>query len=176
MITLTKYTSLIILLITTSTVLSQNNEKAIDSLGREILKRTNTLGSYVSILKGDSLIYSSAFGYNDLQSITRINDSTIFPVSSNTKAFNSILLTQLVQQDQIDFDTPIKQYLPDLEFKDQYITNNLNLKDLLTHRWGVPRYDFTYYILSKKEKTNPNEAVFNKLKYLEPTSPFRTQF
>lgn len=168
--------SLLILMLTASAVLSQDNKDKIDSLGQILLERTGTTGSYVSICKGDSVIYSSAFGYNDPESKTRINDSTVFPISSNTKAFNSILLTQLMEQDQLDFNTPIKQYIPDLEFKEDYITDNINLTDLLTHRWGIPRYDFTYYMLSEQEKQNANEAVFRKLKYLELTSPFRTQF
>lgn len=171
-----KFLLIIYLLGTTLTATAQNFHHTIDSLGEVILARTGTIGGYVSILNSDSVIYSSSFGYNDMETKTSLNDSTIFPISSNTKAFNSILLTQLLSQDRIDFETPIKEYLPDLEFKESYITNHINTMDILTHRWGFPRYDFTYYMLSDDQKNRANQAVVNKLKYLETTAEFRTQF
>lgn len=148
----------------------------IDSLGQIILEKSNTIGSYVLIRKNDSLVYSKSFGYNDLESKTKINDSTIFPISSNTKAFNGVLISQLVKQQKIDFNKPLINYLPNLELSDNYLTNNLNLIDLLTHRWGIPRYDFTYYLMTEEEKKEANKSVFNKLKYLQTTTAFRTNF
>ncbi len=155
---------------------TQVNPTLIDSLGKVTLEKTNTTGAYISIINKDSVIYSSSFGYNNIKTKSSISDSTVFPISSNTKAFNSILLSQLVQKDILSFDEPLKTYLPDLEFKNNFITTELTLIDLLTHRFGFPRYDFTYYLLSDEEKINPNEAVFKKLKFLETTSSFRTKF
>lgn len=165
-----------IFVIVSGTLHAQHLNDRINRLGNRILEQSKTLGSYVSIIKDGKVIYSSAFGYNDPDSKMLINDSTIFPISSNTKAFNSILLSQLVEKEQLDFDAPIKTYLPKLEFNDEYITKNITLTDLLTHRWGLPRYDFTYFLMSEEEEKRPNKTVFNKLKYLTPSAPFRTQF
>jgi len=164
------------IIVASGTLNAQDLNDRIDSLGNLVLEKSGTLGSYVSIIKDGKVIYSSAFGHNDPVSKTQINDSTVFPISSNTKAFNSILLSQLAEKEQLDFDAPIKTYLPDLELKDKYITNNLSLTDLLTHRWGFPRFDFTYFLMSEEEEKHPNKTVFDKLKYLTPTAPFRTQF
>lgn len=155
---------------------AQVNPALIDSLGKITLEKTNTTGAYISIINKNAVIYSSSFGYNNRKTKSSINDSTVFPISSNTKAFNSILLSQLVQKDSLSFDEPLKTYLPDLKFKNNFITSELTLIDLLTHRFGFPRYDFTYYLLSDEEKINPNEAVFKKLQFLETTSSFRTRF
>lgn len=156
-------------------VWAQFNSIKIDSLGKLTLNETNTLGAYVSILKSDSVWYQSAFGVNDIQTKCVFNDSTIFPISSNTKAFNAVLLAYEAQQERIDFDIPIKQYLPGLELKSDFMTQELTLTDLLTHRWGIPRYDLTYYGLRKKIPLS-NEAVFKKLKYLDTSTSFRTTF
>ncbi|MTI33393.1 serine hydrolase [Xanthovirga aplysinae] len=171
-----KYFLTFILLISLQQVHAQLLSQKIDSLGQITLERTKTIGGYLSIIKNDSIIYSSGFGYNDLQTKSQLTDSTIFPISSNTKAFNSILLSQFVEEGKLDFNKPLKAYLPDLEFKNDFITSEVNLTDLLTHRFGFPRYDFTHYMLSEEEKKDPNKSVFKKLKYLEPTSSFRTQF
>ena len=167
---------ILITLFSVQEINAQTLHEKIDSLGQITLNESGTLGGYVSIIQSDSVIYSEAFGFNDKRAQSRLNDSTIFPISSNTKAFNSILLSQLVEKEELDFDKPLKTYLPKIEFKSEFITNNINLTDLLTHRWGIPRYDFTYYLLSNEEKKNANESVFNKLKFLEISTPFRTRF
>jgi len=167
---------LLLFLISVIDTIAQINTQLIDSLGQITLEKTGLTGAYLSIIKDDSIFYSSAFGYNNPHTKLQINDSTTFPISSNTKAFNCILLSQLVEKGALDLNEPIKTYLPDLKFKNDFITSEVTLTDLLTHRFGFPRYDYTYYLLSDKEKENPNKSVFNKLKYLETTSSFRTQF
>lgn len=155
---------------------SQIDQTKIDSLANVNLKATNTIGAYISIAGVDSVLISSGYGYNDLASGNVITDSTVFPISSNTKAFNSILLSQLAEKNKLNFYKPIIDYLPGLQFKDEYITTHVSLIDLLTHRVGIPRYDFTYYILNASEKENANESVVKKLKYLNSSVPFRTGF
>ena len=155
---------------------TQIDQAKIDSLAQVNLKATNTIGAYISIAGIDTTLISSGYGYNDPLSGSRFTDSTAFPISSNTKAFNSLLLSQLAAKNKLDFYKPLVNYLPALEFKEDYITSNITLLDLLTHRAGIPRYDFTYYILSGSEKENANEAVVKKLKYLDSSTPFRTGF
>lgn len=154
---------------------SQFNNSKIDSMALVNLKASNTVGAYISISNGDSLLVSAAYGYKNLEDATRFTDSTVFPISSNTKAFTSLLLSQLAAENRVNFYKPLIEYLPELKFKDDYITANVTLLDLLTHRVGIPRYDFTYYMLDDELK-NPNEAVFRKLKYLDTAVPFRTGF
>lgn len=106
---------------------AQFQESLIDSLAKKVLAETRTIGAYVSISKQESSLISSAYGYNDLEEKSILTDSSIFPISSNTKAFNAILLSQLAEKNRLDFYEPVKSYLPDLEFKDDYITENVKL-------------------------------------------------
>ena len=153
----------------------QNLITTIDSLGKATLFYTSTAGAYISVSRDDGRFYSSSFGFNDAKEETFITDTSSFPISSNTKAFNSILLAQMVDRNNLSWDAPIKSYLTDLKFESQYVTNHLNLTDLLTHRYGYPRYDLTYFMLSEEEE-NPNRAVFNKLRYMEQLHGFRTTY
>ena len=170
------YYTILIILVGWETATAQIDSVIIDSLGTITLEKTKTNGAYISIIKGEEVLYSNAFGYNDMETKTVLTDSTIFPISSNTKAFNSILLSQLVEKEKLSFDKPLISYLPDLKFASDFITQEITLLDLLTHRVGIPRYDFTYYVLDEEERKNPNQAVFNKLRYLESASSFRTTF
>jgi CubicO group peptidase (beta-lactamase class C family) len=159
-----------------TTSFGQISQQVVDSLAPVTLKSTNTVGAYISISSKDSLLVSGSYGFNDKIKRTVLTDSTVFPISSNTKAFNSLLIFQEYQKENLDIFAPLRTYLPDLKFQDQYLTDNVTLTDLFTHRVGLPRYDFTYYMLSEAEKEDPNEAVFHKLKFLELAAPFRTAF
>ncbi|MUP44665.1 class A beta-lactamase-related serine hydrolase [Gramella sp. BOM4] len=148
----------------------------LDSLAPITLKKTNTVGAYISISRSDSTIYSEGFGYRDLENRERFNDSTIFPISSNTKAFNALLLSQLAEEGELDFFSPVSNYLPDFKLKDPYRTQNLTLMDLFTHRAGFPRYDLIYYMLEEIPAAERNEKLVEKLAYIETPVPFRTTF
>jgi len=140
---------------------AQFSPQVITDLGNLTLEKTNCTGAYISIIQSDTVVFSKAFGYNNAKTKTRLNDTTLFPISSNTKAFNAILLSQLVEAGQLDFEEPLKTYLPDLQLKNDFISKELTLLDLLTHRWGIPRYDFTYVLLNKEEASNHSAKLLS---------------
>jgi len=52
-----------------------------------------------------------------------------------TKAFTATAIGELVAEGKMDWDTtPVSQYLPEFELKDQALTAQLTLADLLSHR------------------------------------------
>lgn len=171
-----KYNFLIITFLLISNLQAQIKIERIDSLGNSILKSSNTTGAFVSILKNDSVIYSQAFGFRDKETSDIFDKETVFPISSNTKAFNATMLLQLDEKGKLAVEKPIIQYLPDIEFSDSYITNHVTTIDLLTHRCGLPRYDFAYIAVDPQNTNSANKEVYDKLKYLKFRSDFRTNF
>lgn len=148
----------------------------IDSLATATLKATNTSGAYLSILHKGQSSYQQAFGYANVAQQLPFNDSMQFPISSNTKAFTGMLIAQQVSVNKISLDTPIQHYLPQLNLGDPYITKEVTLLDLLTHRYGMPRYDYAYYSLFDHDLPQANAAVVKRMKHFEPISGFRTKF
>lgn len=155
---------------------SQINLNQLDSLAHITLSKTQTTGAIISVVHGKKTLYTQSYGYNNKHKETVLTDSTLFPISSNTKAFNAILLSQQVEKGQLSFINPIKNYLPNFNLGDSYISSNTTLLDLLTHRVGLPRYDFVYYGLSSFEQKEANKVVTQKIGQLKTTAPFRTTF
>lgn len=142
-------------------------EQLIDSL----LVEKKVPGMAVGIIKDGKIIMNKGFGYRDYEHKKEVDKNTIFAIGSTTKAFVSAGLAILADEQTIAWDEPIKTYLPDFELYDQFAEKEMTALDLVTHRSGLPRHDLMWYGTDFNRK-----ELFNRLKYLEPTKPFRTAF
>jgi len=74
----------------------------------------------------------------------------------------------LVDDGLLDWDQPIRDVLPEFRLHDEYASQHANLRDLLCHRTGLPRHDFTWY----RQSVTDGELVKN-LRHLQPSTSFR---
>lgn len=142
-------------------------EQLVDSL----LIEKNVPGMGIGIIKDGKIIMNKGFGYRDLEHKKEVDKNTLFAIGSTTKAFVSAGLAILADEETIDWDEPIKIYMPDFEMYDEFAEQEMTPLDLVTHRSGLPRHDLLWYGTDFNRK-----ELFNRLKYLEPTKPFRTAF
>ena len=77
----------------------------------------------------------------------------------------------LVDEGKLDWDKPVRTYIPELRLHDRVASELITPRDLVTHRSGLPRHDLVWYnaSLSRKE-------IVDRLPYLEPSETFRSKF
>ncbi len=128
-------------------------------------------GAALAIVKGNEVIFARGFGYRDLEAKKPVTENTLFAIGSCTKAFTALALGLLVDDGRLDWDTPVRTYLPEFELHDRFASERMTPRDLVTHRSGLPRHDFVWYgaDLSRRE-------LFERLRYLPPSKDFRTTF
>jgi CubicO group peptidase (beta-lactamase class C family) len=51
----------------------------------------------------------------------------------------------LVDQGKLDWDTPVREYLPSFKLCDPFAAERATPRDLVTHRTGLPRHDLMWY-------------------------------
>ena len=71
--------------------------------------------------------------------------NTQFAIGSCTKAFTATLLGILEKDGLVDFDKPVRNYLPELKFQNEYTNAHASLRDMMCHRTGLPRHDLSWY-------------------------------
>lgn len=85
----------------------------------EILKKHVAGGNLpcavAGFANGNGTLYEGAAGLRSIKDIQPMTPDTIIAIASMTKAITTVAILQLVEQGQIDLDTPITAYLPDLE-------------------------------------------------------------
>jgi CubicO group peptidase (beta-lactamase class C family) len=77
----------------------------------------------------------------------------------------------LVEEGKLTWDKPIKQSVPEIEFYNDQLNNNVTLRDMLSHRTGVTRHDLIWF-----KSPFTRKELFDRLKYLEPQEPMRETF
>ncbi|MHB1327733.1 MAG: serine hydrolase domain-containing protein, partial [Gemmatimonadales bacterium] len=98
-------------------------------------------GLAVAIVKGDSVIYAKGFGLKDASKSDKVDERTRFAIGSNSKSFTVVALGMLQDEGKLKLDDRMMQHLPEFAMSDPYITRELTVRDLVTHRSGFFRGD-----------------------------------
>src|SRR5699024_598001 len=99
----------------------------------------------------------------------------IFGIASNTKAFTTAAIAQLVDEDQLDWDTKVTDLIPEFKLYDYYVTSEFTVRDLLTHRSGLGLGAGDLMLWPTSNTTTLEEMIHN-LRYLKPISSFRSKY
>ncbi len=126
-------------------------------------------GLAVAIVKDGEVVFSQGFGKRDVEHNVEVTPQTIFPIGSATKAFTTMAIALLADEGKLDWDIPVKEYVPTFKLFDQFATERMTPRDLTCHRSGLPRHDLMWYGSSSTRK-----ELFDRLQYLEPSKDFRT--
>ncbi|NNL29419.1 MAG: serine hydrolase [Gemmatimonadetes bacterium] len=125
-------------------------------------------GVAVGAVKDGEVVLLEGYGYRNLEDQEPITPQSILAIGSNSKSFTVVLMAQLVDEGRLDWDAPVKAYLPDFQLYDDYATENMRVKDLVTHVSGLPRHDVLWF-----GRSLTREELFQRLRHLEPTTTFR---
>ncbi|CAN5570143.1 serine hydrolase [soil metagenome] len=167
------YTFLCLFFINSAIFSQQAPDPRLEGMEKYIQKALtdfNVPGVGISIVQKGKVVYSGGFGYRDVSKKLPVTENTIFAIGSCTKAFTSTAIGMLVDKGMLEFDTPVITYIPDFKLFDDYATRNVTLRDMMSHRTGLPRHDLVWY----GNPTASREDLFKLLRYMEPSKPFRT--
>lgn len=148
------------------------DSKVISKLDKELallMNDTKTVGYAVAIVKGDKIIYSKGFGFRDLEGKKKVDEHTLFAIGSTSKAFTTALLGVLEEKKDFSFHDNPRKYIPELEFYNDELNSKLTVLDLVSHRTGIPRHDFSWYLFPTKNK----DSLLQRVKYHEPFTGIR---
>lgn len=137
----------------------------------QALTAWKTPGIAVAVYHKGELLLAEGFGYRDLENKQPVTPETVFAIGSSSKAFTSAAIGMLVDEGKLQWDTPVVQMLPGFALQDPIATAQASVRDLLSHRTGLPRHDLSWY-----GSPRSRAELFAMLKYLPPTAPFRTRF
>ncbi|PQJ82270.1 serine hydrolase [Polaribacter glomeratus] len=161
-------------IISFSSVFAQN-DKRLKGLEKElntILEVTKAPGFAVAIVEGKKIIYAKGFGYSDFENKIPADANTLYAIGSSSKAFTSAILGQLRQDDKMSFEESPTKYLPNLKFNTDDMNTNIIIKDLMSHRTGLPRNDYSWYLFP----TNNKDSLLLRVKHQEPFTGVRKQW
>lgn len=142
----------------------------IDSLLVKLLDDYNVAGFSVAVVHKDSVIYAKGFGYRDYEKQLPATPQTLYAIGSSSKAFTAALLGKLFG-DSLSLDDKVTKHLPQLEFQDGREVD-VTVRDLMTHRTGLTRYDFSWYVFNSDSR----DSLLQRVKYMKPDADLRARW
>ncbi len=147
----------------------------IDSIVQKTMKTFDVPGMAVAVLKNGTVYHKNTYGVSSLKTNAPVNENTLFGVASNTKAFTTAALGQLIDQGKLNWDTKVTDIIPEFELSDSYVTREFTVRDLITHRSGLGLGAGDLMVFPASNTTTKAEMIHN-LRYLKPVSSFRSKF
>jgi len=157
---------------TTGQVLSGSQ---IDSLVQKSMQTFNVPGMAVAVLKDGKVYHKNTYGVSSLKTKKKVDENTLFGVASNTKAFTTAALGQLVDANKLSWDTKVIDIIPEFRLYNAYVTHEFTVRDLVTHRSGLGLGAGDLMVFPAANTTTKEEMIHN-LRYLKPVSSFRSKY
>jgi len=146
----------------------------LDAYVARALKTFDVPGLSVAIVKDGKILLAKGYGVRKLGESTPVDERTLFGIGSNTKAFTSAALATLVDEGKISWDDPVYERLPGFQMYDPYVSHEMTIRDLLTHRsgMGLGEGDLLFW----PHTTFTSEEIVYRLRFMKPASSFRSRF
>ncbi len=146
----------------------EKNLPQVDAYVDSLMKTWNIPGLALAIVYKDQLIYEKGYGYRDREAQLPVTAATIFPIASNTKLFTATTACILQEEGLLSLDKPARSFLPTLQFSNEELNARVTLRDMLSHRTGLPRYDGIWAGSSFTRK-----EMVARIAYMQPQLGFR---
>ncbi len=156
-------------------VAAQLSTQKIDSLVSDAMEKFKVAGVSVAIVKDGKVIHSQGYGVADIGTKKPVNENTNFQIASNSKAFTSTALAILEDEGKLKWTDKVKDHIPEFKMYNDYVTENFNIQDLLTHRSGLGLGVGDLMFFPDGSDFTVKDVV-SGFQYFKPTSAFRTQF
>ena len=158
-----------------SSVFGQSTDKRMKGIEKElneVLATWQAAGFAVAVVEKDKIIYAKGFGYRDYENKKPVTANTLFAIGSCSKAFTVSLLGILASEDKVSLDNSPADYIPYLKFYNDELNSSVTIKDMMSHRTGLPRHDYSWYVFP----TNSRDSLLQRVAYQEPFTGIRKKW
>jgi CubicO group peptidase (beta-lactamase class C family) len=95
-----------------------------DRYMEKVLQDWHAPGVAVGVVVKDKLIFAKGYGYRDYEKQLPMTANTLFQIASNTKLFTAVAVGMLVEEGKLEWDKPIRQYVPSMQFSNDTLTTH----------------------------------------------------
>ena len=158
-----------------TTVQAQQNIdlKKLDNYYKKMVKDWDLPGMSVGVVKDGELVFTGNYGVKEIGKKEKPDAQTLYAIASNSKAFTSAIIGMLVQEGKLHWNDRVKDYLPYFGVYDDWVSEHVTIRDLLSHRVGLGTFsgDNIWY-----KSTMTSEEIIKHIKYVPQAYDFRAGY
>ena len=146
----------------------------LDAWVAQVRERFEVPGIAVAVVKDGQVVLERGWGVREIGEPAPVDEHTLFAIASNTKAFTAASLSMLADEGKLSLDDRVVDHLPGFRMSDPYVTGQMRIRDLLTHRsgLGLGAGDLLFW----PESDYRNEEVVRRLKDVPLKTGFRERY
>jgi CubicO group peptidase (beta-lactamase class C family) len=146
--------------------------ESIERFVTEQLAAWKVPGCAVAAVRGGQVELTAGWGQRDREAGLPVTRNTLFAIGSVTKAFTATAVGAMVDDGLLEWERPLRDYVPGIRLYDALVTDRLTIVDLLSHRSGLPRHDLTW--IGQPGRSRPD--IVNRLRFLPLSRDLRQEF
>jgi len=149
-------------------------QQYVDTVVERARKEFDVPGIAIAIVKDGDVVLAKGYGVRRMDGPAPVTPQTLFRIASNTKAFTAAALAILVDEKRIRWDDAVVQHLPAFQMYDPYVTREMTIRDLLTHRsgMGLGAGDLMFFPPSDLSR----DEIIRRLRFIKPATSFRSTY
>jgi CubicO group peptidase (beta-lactamase class C family) len=146
----------------------------VDRVVERARKEFDVPGIAVAIVKDGDVVLAKGYGLRKQGEAAPVTARSLFRIASNTKAFTTAALAMLVDEHKIRWDDPVVQHMPGFQMYDPYVTREMTIRDLLTHRsgLGLGAGDLMFFPPGDLGR----DEIIKRLRFIKPATSFRSAY
>jgi CubicO group peptidase (beta-lactamase class C family) len=143
----------------------------LDTYVAQAVRDWQTPGLAIAVVKDGKLVFAKGYGVREIGKPAPFDTATMSAIASTTKAMTAAAIGMLVDEGKVKWDDPVTKYLPAFELYDPYVTREVTVRDLLTHRAGLPNADYFWAVSDLDAKD-----MISRLHLIKPEYSLRSSF
>ncbi|NNK75456.1 MAG: beta-lactamase family protein, partial [Maribacter sp.] len=146
---------------------------ALDTYFADMVTNWDIPGASIGIVKDGELIFTGNYGVMEVDTKKAPDKHTLYAIASNSKAFTSAIIGMLVQEGKLNWDDPVKKYLPYFAMYDSWVSEHITIRDILSHRVGLGTFsgDNIWY-----KSTMSSKEIIEHIQYVPQAYEFRAGY
>lgn len=134
-----------------------------DGVFTTIMQEKKIAGATFTVVKNGEIIISKGFGFADIADQLPVDPSkTLFRIASISKLFVWISIMQMVEQEKLELDRDINDYLTDFKLPETF-SEPITLRSLMTHTPGFEDKLYQLFVLNADEMQPINKVLASQV-------------
>ena len=144
----------------------------LDALAAATMQKTGVPGIAVAVVANDDGVALRGYGVRDVEGGEPVDADTVFQLASVSKSIASTVVAGVVGDGAASWDSRLSDLTPDFELLDPWPTREVTLRDLFSHRSGLPDHAGDLLEDIGFDRT----TILHRLRYLMPDYSFRAGY
>lgn len=147
----------------------------VDRLVDQAFERYRLPGLAVGVIQDGQVVHVATRGKLAIDGPQAVDADSLFKIASNTKAMTGAVLARLVQAGKLRWEDPVTQHLPQFAMHDAWVTQHMQVRDLLIHNSGLG-LGAGDLMLWPEPNAFDRTAIIAGLAHLKPVTSFRAGY